>query len=243
MRAASASQNVRRLHAHTSNRRAQPAPRAASVLANSARSPRASRPLLRPKSQARCALEENHAHPSLARGCPRRQSSLARLRALCGSAPPWGAALRALRCAQARASATASPHAGRAQAAPRCWAAPTRAERVRPLRAAVGIGQAVPPQARSAGGACLRSRRSRVWRSARSPPRPRLAPLAPRRVRLRLAPSPRSRRRAKPPAPFAFPSRAAACRFCRHPATPTAFPRHVAHRAPPAWKGSRCSRH
>ena len=43
-----------------------------------------------PKNQARCALTGNHAHPSLARGCPRRQSSLARLRALCGSAPPWG---------------------------------------------------------------------------------------------------------------------------------------------------------
>ena len=43
-----------------------------------------------PKSQARGALRENHAHPSLARGCPRRQSSLAHLRALCGSAPPWG---------------------------------------------------------------------------------------------------------------------------------------------------------
>ena len=34
----------------------------------------------------------------------------------------------------------------------------------------------------------------------------------------------RSRRRAKPPAPFPCPSRAAALRFCRHPATPPTPP-------------------
>ena len=46
--------------------------------------------------------------------------------------------------AQARASATASPRAGRAQAAHRCRAAPTRAERVAALRASVGVGARHP---------------------------------------------------------------------------------------------------
>ena len=53
-------------------------------------------------------------------------------------------------------------------------------------------------------------------------PRPRLATLAPRRVRLRLTPSPRSRRRAQPPTPFAATARAAAFQIRRHPAAPSA---------------------
>ena len=101
---------------------------------------------------------------------------------------------------------------------------------------------AVLPQGRSTGGACLRSRRSRVWRSARKPPQPRLAPLAPRRVRLRLAPSPRSRRRAilplHSPSPRAQRRSDSAAILPLHPPCP----RHVARRSPPAWKGSRSSR-
>ena len=72
---------------HTAARSAQ----RAGVPPSAARIPtRSMRGASCPKSQARGALAGNHAHPSLARGCPRRQSSLARLRALCGSAPPWG---------------------------------------------------------------------------------------------------------------------------------------------------------
>ena len=72
---------------HTAARSAQ----RAGVPPSAARIPtRSMRGASCPKSQARGALAGNHAHPSLARGCPRRQSSLARLRALSGSAPPWG---------------------------------------------------------------------------------------------------------------------------------------------------------
>ena len=101
--------------------------------------------------------------------------------------------------AQARASASASPRAGRAQAAPRCWAAPTRAERVAALRASVGVRARHPAASAFCercvfaltpfAGVALRAKSAAA----------RLAPLAPRRVRLRLTPAPRSRRRAIPP--------------------------------------------
>ena len=56
-----------------------------------ARSPLASRPLLRPRNLARCASRRNRAHPSLARALPRRRSGLARLRApMCLRALPAG---------------------------------------------------------------------------------------------------------------------------------------------------------
>ena len=73
-------------------------------------------------------------------------------------------------------------------------------------------------------------------------PRPRLASLAPRRVRLRLTPSPCSRRRAN--RPLQLPSHRAQRR--RESATVLPLqppcPFHVARRSPPASKGSRGSR-
>jgi hypothetical protein len=93
---------------------------------------------------------------------------------------------------------------------------------------------AVLPQVRSAGGACLRSRRSPVWRSARKPPRPpslrshratsgfgqrlRLALAAARNLPLHL-PSHRAQRRSDSAAILPL-----------HPPCP----HHVAHRSPPA---------
>jgi hypothetical protein len=148
------------------------------------------------------------------------------------------AALRALRCAQARASAATSPRAGRAQAAPRCWAAPTRAERVAALRASVGVRARHPAASAFCGRrVCALTPFASVAlraKSAAAPPRSART----RRVRLRLAPSPCSRRRAKPPAPFACPSRAAASRFRRHPATPAASPSHDRRRTAQFNEGS-----
>ena len=116
-------------------------------------------------------------------------------------------------------SATASPRAGRAQAAHRCWAAPTRAERVAALRASVGVRTAVPPRARFASGASLRAPacvRGAPREVAASPPR--FARTTPRPASANAFASLTPPR--EPPAPFAFPSRAAAFRFRRRPATP-----------------------
>ena len=130
---------------------------------------------------------------------------------------------------QARASATASPRAGRAQAAHRCWAAPTRAERVAALRASVGVRARHPaasafyewgvsPLTPFASVALRAKSAAAPPRSARTAPRPASA-----NAFASLTP-PRD-----PPAPFAFPSRAAAFRFRRHPATPTTLPPRPTH--------------
>ncbi len=145
-------------------------------------------------------VERNLAHPSLARALPRRHSGLARLRA------PF-----TLRTSLGRASGPGSRRrntAGRIRAARLPRTADERSSHGA-LRIGLPFGPAYalrPPsrRARSPFGACMRSLRSQAWRSARCrrvPPRY----ARPRRVRLRLTPSPRSRRRAKPPAPFCLP--------------------------------------
>ena len=196
-------------------------------------------PRILPQKSGAMRVEGNHAHPSLARGCPCRQSSLARLRSpMC------------LRAAVVEPGGLRPGAAAGATQRPRC-ARPGRHRCERSSHGARRVGlpfgpahatSAVLPRVRSAGGACLRSRRSRVWRSARSPPQPRLAPLAPRRVRLRLTPSPRSRRRAilplHSPSPRAWRRAESAAILPLHPPCP----RHVARRSPPAWNGSRYSR-
>jgi hypothetical protein len=162
----------------------------------------------------------NHAHPSLARGCPRRQSSLARLRS-----PMWLRTAVSSRAASSRALPQAQPSAlaALALAATAANAAPT-------ARVASGCpsGQRPrhPPSCRKgvlrAGGVFARPLACAALRA--KSPRPRLASLAPRRVRLRLTPSPRSRRRANLPLQLPSRSRAAAFRFCPRPATPAALP-------------------
>ena len=151
----------------------------------------------------------NHAHPSLARALPRRRSGLARLRALSGSAPSWG-------CGAPRPSlrsGTRQRHRLPALAVrkPRTAAGqlPRARSRVAALRASAGDTSPVLPRARSTCDAGFRS-------PARESGAPRIVAAAPPRfarhgcVRLRLTPSPRSRRRAIPPAPFASAARGAA---------------------------------
>ena len=94
---------------------------------------------------ARRVAVTNHAHPSLARGCPRRQSSLARLRALCGSAP--FAALR---------------HAPAPPPSPR-WPCASRA----PLRCSSHARGTRAPASRCGGQSGKPSRRKRVQRAVR----------------------------------------------------------------------------
>ena len=122
-----------------------------------------------PKSQARCA---SGCEPRSSFACPRLSTS-----PIQPCPPPRAMWLRAavgvrrsapFASLQARASATASPRAGRAQAAHRCWAAPPRAERVAALRASVGVRTAIPPRARSTSGSVFARARLRAWRSARS---------------------------------------------------------------------------
>jgi len=143
------------------------------------------------------------------------------------------AALRALRFAQARASATASPRWPCASRAPLLGSSHAR------VRVRLPFGPARAIRHPSCRGRVLRAGRIcahpfasvalRAWS-----PQPHLAALAPRRVRLRLTPSPCSRRRAKPPTPFAFPSRAAALQICSHRAAPAALP---CPRRPPCASG------
>ena len=220
---------------HTAARSAQ----RAGVPPSAARIPtRSMRGASCPKSQARGALAGNHAHPSLARGCPRRQSSLARLRALSGSAPPWG-------CGAPRPSLRSGtrqrhrlPTRCRAQAAHRCRAAPTRAERVAALRASVGVrahhpaasafcGRRVFPLTPFASVALRAKSAAAPPRSARTAPRPAsanaFASLSPPRETSRSICLPIARS-GGPILP------------------PSCHSTHAAHHAPPAWKGSRCSR-
>jgi len=182
----------------------------------------------------------NHAHPSLARGCPRRQSSLARLRS-----PMWLRAAGSSRAASRRALPQAQPSALAA-----LTLAAAAANAVPTARVASGCpsGQRPrhPPSCRKGvlrvgrgfrAPACVRGAPREV---AASPPRS--ARTAPRRVRLRLTPSPRSRRRAN--LPLHLPSHRAQRRSDSATILPLLppYPFHVAHRAPPAWNGSRCSR-
>ena len=92
---------------------------------------------------------------------------------------------------------------------------------------------AVLPQGRSPGGRCFRAPacvHGAPRAVAASPPR--FARTAPRPASASAFASLTPPR--EPPAPFAFPSRAAAFRFCRHPATPAALPRP---RRPPRASG------
>ena len=106
-----------------------------------------------PKCQARCA---SSLEPRSSFACPRPATSP--LRACPPPRAMWLRAVVGLRRSAPFASlrhapAPPPPHAGRAQAAPRCFAAPTRAERVRPLRAAVG-NRASRPAASASCGRC-----------------------------------------------------------------------------------------
>jgi hypothetical protein len=163
-----------------------------------------------PKARRVARAVWNLAHPSLARALPRRRSGLARLRA-----PMWLRAVVRLRRSAPFASlrhapAPPPPHAGRAQTATAANAAPT-------ARVASGCpsGQrratsAVPPRARSPGGAGLRAPACECGaprairrvppRSARTAPRPAsasaFASLSPPREPSRsFLPSLRARRR------------------------------------------------
>ena len=187
----------------------------------------------------------NHAHPSLARGCPRRQSSLARLRALSGSAPPWGCG--APRPSQRFRHAPAPPPP-RALAVRKPRPAAGQLPRARSVCARFALrwaNRASRPAARAICGRCggvgsapLASVALRAKSTAA-----RLASLAPRRVRLRLSPSPCSRRRASPPAPF-WPSHRARrrCESAAVPPLPPPFPATSAAARRWRWNGSRGSR-
>ena len=107
-----------------------------------------------PKSQARCALAGNHAHPSLARGCPCRQSSLARLRALSGSAPPWG-------CGAPRPSLRSGTR--QRHRLPARWPCASRA----PLLCSSHARGACAPASRCGGQSGKPSRRARELRAVR----------------------------------------------------------------------------
>ena len=139
---------------------------------------------------------------------------------------------------QARASATASPRAGRAQAAPRCWAAPTRAERVAVLRASVGM------RARRPAASAFYERRVFA-----------LTPFANVALRAKSAAAPPRFARAapRPASACAFaslsPPRETSRSICLPIARssgpilpPSHHSTHAAHRTPPALNGSRCSR-
>ncbi len=139
----------------SSNRRAQPAPGAASVLASSARSPHTSRPLLRTAFQARCA---SGGEPRSSFACPRLSASpiqpcppprAIRLRAAVG-----GAALRALRCA----SGTRQRHR-----LPARWPCASRA----PLLCSSRARGACAPASRCGGQSGKPSRRERELRAVR----------------------------------------------------------------------------
>ena len=175
----------------------------------------------------------NHAHPSLARGCPRRQSSLARLRS-----PMWLRTAVSSRAASSRALPQAQPSAlaALALAATAANAAPT-------ARVASGC----PSGQRTRHPPSCRKGVLRVGRGFRAPacvlgaPRevaaspPRFARTAPRPAPANAFASLTPPR--EPPAPFANPSRAAAFRFCHHPATPAAlpFPRRPPHASGVEW--------
>ena len=167
----------------------------------------------------------NHAHPSLARALPRRRSGLACLRS-----PTWLRAAGSSRAASSRALPQAQPSALAALAL-----ASTAANAVPTARVASGCpsGQRTrhPPHCRKGvlrvggGFACPRAR---VPACVLGAPRavaaspPRFARTAPRPASANASASLTPPR--EPPAPFAFPSRAAALRFCHHPATPAALP-------------------
>jgi len=191
-----------------------------------------------PNSQAQCASSyeprSSFACPRLSTSpiqpCPSPLAYVAPRRSIEPSGVPPGAA----------AGATQRPRCAR-PGRHRCKRSSHGARRVGLPFGPAPATSAVLPQGRSPGGrgfrapACVLGAPREV---AASPPR--FARTAPRPASANAFASLTPPR--EPPAPFAFPSRAAALRFCRRPATPAALPLPVAHRAPPAWNGSRCSR-
>ncbi len=173
----------------------------------------------------------NHAHPSLARGCPRRQSSLARLRSpirLRAAVSSRAASSRALPQAQPSALAALALASTAANAAPAARVASGCPSGQRPRYVRRPAARAFSGR----GGVFARPLACVALRA--KSPRPRLASLAPRRVRLRLTPSPRSRRRAN--LPLHLPSHRAQRRSDSAVILPLLppCPFHVASRSPPA---------
>ena len=151
---------------------------------------------------------------------------------LSGSALSWSAALRALRFAQARASAAASPRWPCAKPPPLLGSSHGS------LRAWLPFGparetSAIPPRARSACDGCLRSP-ARESGAPRAVAASRLAALARAASGSGFAFASLSPPREALPLQFPFPSRAASSQVCRHPATPAALP---CPRSPPRASG------
>jgi hypothetical protein len=157
---------------------------------------------------------------------------------LCGSAPQYRAGRRpAGRCRRRNTA----PSLRSPWPPPLRTQLPRRASRRAALRASARDIRRPAARAFSGWGGVFARPLACLALRAKSP-RPRLASLAPRRVRLRLTPSPRSRRRAN--LPLLSPTLRAQRRSDSATILPLLppCPFRVARRAPPASNGSRCSR-
>ncbi len=200
------------------------------------RAPQTAFPRTLPQCQARCAKRYE---PRSSFACPRPATSPLRacpppLAYVAPRQPRTGTPSGV--CRRRNTAAALRARRARGVAAHRANALPRRAARVAALRASAGFSSAIPPRACSPCGACLRSPARELGAPravAASPPRY----ARPRRVRLRLRLRLALAAARSPPAPFCPP-------FARGGVAslpPSCHSYRIASRAPPAWKGSRCS--